>query len=306
MGLGSSGILYSGLATLNIELGSGADVFTIQNTAANATTNLTSAATTNADTIQVINDSGVTHITTGGGNDTVNVQATSSASQTVINTAGGTNDVVNLGSNAPNSTGVLGNLAGAISVTGTGSPLSLNLDDTGDTGATTNGVLTATTFNGLGTGGITYNHVGTLDINLGSGGNAFVIVSTNSGTTTNLNSGTGNDTITVQSDSGITNINSGAGNDVVTIQSDSAVTSVNTGAGNDVVNVTGTSAATGINTGGSVLTRSTSAAWPRPSAAARWPIFLAPSRSRATARIPSMPTTAAWGVPSRPMFRPRR
>jgi len=216
LGMGTSGILYSGIATLNINLGSGADTFTIASTGA-ATTNLTSAATTNGDTINVLNDSGATNITTGGGNDVVNVQATGAGGITSINTAGGS-DVVNLGSAAPATGGFVDSLKGAISITGSGT-LAVNVDDTGATISKTDGVLTSGSLLGLGTGGITYSNVSLLNINLGAQGNIFTIRSTNASTTTNLNSGAGNDTVYVQSTAGATNIDTGAGTNTLNVGS---------------------------------------------------------------------------------------
>ena len=161
MGMGMNGILYSGIANLAIRLGAAADIFTIQGTGA-ANTSLTSAATTNGDTINVLNDSGITTITTGGGNDTVNVQATGIGGSTSINTGAGT-DIVNLGSMAPMTGGSVDNLKGAIAITGSGI-LTANVDDTGAATAKTNGVLTSGALTGLGTGGITYSNVATLNI----------------------------------------------------------------------------------------------------------------------------------------------
>ena len=239
---------YNSIAVMNINLGRGGDTFVIQNTGA-AATNLTTLSTITSvpESITVQNDSGTTNITTGNGAEKVNIQATEAGGSTTVTTGTGGN-TINLGSNAPGVGGFLDDLHGAIVLHGNGANTVVNLDDTGTAVAKT-GQLTATTITGLGTGGVTYSGVGTLNINLGNQGNTFTIVSTNASTTTTVNGGSGADVVTIQSDSGPTNVNAGGGNDTVTIQSDSAATNINTGAGNDIVNVLATSDATGINTG---------------------------------------------------------
>src|SRR5260221_14444035 len=87
LGMGLSGIAYSGLSQLNINLGSGGNTALIDGTAAGTNT----------------------AIATGSGNDTVNVRATGGATQ--VNTGGGVN-TVNVGSLAPAIGGVLDNLHG--------------------------------------------------------------------------------------------------------------------------------------------------------------------------------------------------
>src|SRR5262249_26253937 len=94
LGVGPSGITYSGLSALNLNLGSGGDTFTIQSTST-ATTNLNS----------------------GSGNDVVNVQATTGT--TKVNTGGGTN-TINVGSLAPMSGGIVDKIQGALTIVGSG------------------------------------------------------------------------------------------------------------------------------------------------------------------------------------------
>ena len=107
-GLGTGGITYSGLAALNISLGSGANTFTVLSV---------NAATTTS----------------------INVQRATAA--TSITTISGV-DVVNVGSLAPATGGNLNGIQGALTVTGDGSG-TLNVDDTGSTGTNT-GTLTGT------------------------------------------------------------------------------------------------------------------------------------------------------------------
>ena len=200
---------------MNISLGSGGNTFTISNTSAatvttlnsgsgNDTVNLTtdsSATTINGqagnDTVNVLADTATTNINAGDGTDTINIRSTGAV--TNVNTGSGTN-TVNVGSLAPTLTGgVVNNIQGTVNVTGSGSD-TLNVDDTGSTGAK-NGTLTATTLTGLGmgAGGITYSGLATLNISLGSGNDTFNVQSTNSTTVNNLNTGSGTNTVNVGS-----------------------------------------------------------------------------------------------------------
>src|SRR5262249_1920981 len=136
---------------LNINLGSGGNTFLVQSTNAHTSTSLNS----------------------GTGADTVNVQTT--AGPTTVDTGGGSNtNTVNVGSTAPTTGGIVDNIQGALSVVGNPHDR-LNVDDTGSTGAKTDGTLTPTTLTGLGmgSGGISYSGLATLNVNLGSGGSTL-------------------------------------------------------------------------------------------------------------------------------------
>jgi hypothetical protein len=172
LNMGASGITYSNLANLNINLGSGGNTFLIKNTAAKTSTALNS----------------------GRGADTVNVQTT--AGPTAVNTGGGSNaNTVNVGSTAPATAGIVDNIKGALTVTGNGAD-TMNVDDTGSTGVKS-GTLTESTLTGLkmGPSGITYSGLSTLNISLGAGGstgNSFninVASGQNLPATSNLNGG---------------------------------------------------------------------------------------------------------------------
>ena len=77
-GLGmTAGIGYAGIESLSIGLGSGADAFTIQGTAALAATTLTT--NDGDDRVVVRGTGGATTIRTNAGNDAVDVLATSAA-----------------------------------------------------------------------------------------------------------------------------------------------------------------------------------------------------------------------------------
>jgi hypothetical protein len=176
LGMGSSGITYSGLASLTVSLGSGGNTFTVANTAAGTTSVLNS----------------------GAGNDTVDVQATTGS--TTVATGSGS-DTVNVGTLAPASGGIVDDIQGMLTVMGNGAA-TLNIDDTGSNGAKS-GTLMPTTLTGLGMGssGIVYSGLGTLNIRLGSGvaglsgtpiGNTFLINDINAATHTLVDGGSSN------------------------------------------------------------------------------------------------------------------
>ena len=182
-GMGLSGITYSGLALLNVSLGSGPNNLTVSSTQPTTTTN-----------INVQSTNGPTNITTLSGID-----------------------IINIGSLAPTTGGILDNIQGSVTVVGDGSDI-MNVDDTGSTKAKY-GVLTNNRLYGLNMGapGITYGGLAALNISLGAGANAFDIVSTQSATTTTLKDGTGSNTVYVQSTSGPTNILTQSGSDVIDV-----------------------------------------------------------------------------------------
>ena len=126
-GLGSaSGVVYGTVETLHINLGSGGDTFTINNTHAGATT---LNANGGADTVHVRSTSGVTTVNGGAQGDTINVQSIDA--MTTIN-AGANDDVVNVGSLAPLSGGELDQIRASLIVNGDPEFDKLNLDDSGD------------------------------------------------------------------------------------------------------------------------------------------------------------------------------
>ncbi len=176
LGMAASGIVYSGVANLNISLGRGNDTFLLINT----------SALTN-------------HINGNGGNDTFNIQATFGA--LYLNGGDGSN-TFNLGSVAPLTGGTLSGLVGGVFImAGTNSMRqivpsaagtnTLNLDDAGDaTNAT--GTLGAFSLTGLGMGtGITFVSVDVLNLNLGSGNDMLTITGATQSTVSTIDGGTG-------------------------------------------------------------------------------------------------------------------
>ena len=231
-GLGmTDGIGYAAFEALNIGLGSGGDAFTIASTHAGATTLNTNSG---ADTVDVLTTAGVTMVDTGAGSDTINIRAIGA---TLAVKAGSEDDTVNVGSNAPGTGGSVNAIGALLTVNGEGGNDTLNVDDTGDSAANT-GNLTSTSLTGLGlsAAGLTYGTMETLNIGLGSGGDAFTIASTHAGATT-LNTNGGADTVDVLTTAGVTTVNTGIGSDTVTIRSTGATMTVNTGADSDTINV---------------------------------------------------------------------
>jgi hypothetical protein len=114
-------------------------------------------------------------LNTAAGADTIDVGGTLAGTLTTVN-GGDDGDVINVGSNATPTSNVNGNLrgiAGALTVAGGAGVDVISVDDSGDTAANS-GTLTATQLTGLGmAGGITYGAIETLNIALGSGGNAL-------------------------------------------------------------------------------------------------------------------------------------
>lgn len=172
LGMVPAGIIYSGLATLAIDLGTGGDTVDVASTYSGTTT------TINAQT-------------TGSAANTFNVG--SLYPYTTGTTSGG----------------VVSTIAGHLIVNGSGAD-TMNVDDTGDAIARSGAALNDTTLTGLGMGalGITFNDLPsasgtsslhTLTIRLGPGGNAnfTVTVDQNLPYLTTVDAGTAFDTATV-------------------------------------------------------------------------------------------------------------
>ena len=221
-GLGMAGsITYTGIQTLNISLGSGADAFTIDSTHANTTNLWTNAG---ANTVYAREIDGATNIYDGSTADTINVYDTSNTT-THINAL--------------------------LTITGDNGADILNVTDTGDTTGRT-GDLTATTLTGLGmAGSITYTGIQTLNISLGSGADAFTIDSTHANTT-NLWTNAGANTVYAREIDGATNIYDGSTADTINVYDTSnttthinALLTITGDAGADILNVTDSGDTTG-------------------------------------------------------------
>ena len=188
------------------------------------------------------------NISLGSGEDTFYVQSTISGTVTTVSAGAGT-DAIIVGRNALYNNGIANNIQGTLTVVGGGSGTTVDVNDTGSTGAKS-GALTATALTGLGmgAGGVTYSGLAALNISLGSGGNTFTLNSTSAATVTTVNTGEGADTITLVGDNGPTKINAPntGTNDTINIRSTGGLTTVNTSEGaTSTINVGSLSPAAG-------------------------------------------------------------
>jgi len=169
-GMGSQGVHYTGVATMGITLGSGAETITVESTGA------------------------VTAIDTGAGNDTVNIRATSHVLDV---TTGVGVDTVALGSNTPSNGGVLAGITATLNLNGSTSNTdidTLKVDDGGNSLGGT-GVLTLTALTGFGLGAaVNYTKFEAVVITLGSG-NDNITLSGGSAAYTTVNAGGGTNVI---------------------------------------------------------------------------------------------------------------
>jgi Ca2+-binding RTX toxin-like protein len=194
----AKGIEYGGVELLNIILGLGADRFTIYGTHVGTT---------------ILNGS--------DGNERIAVQTIDGP--TMVN-AGDGSDVVNVGRLATpdsNAGGNVNSINASLTVNGqthfTGLGDVMNVDDTGDT-EPNYGALTDARLTGLGMAvGITYGTLEFVNIDLGSGGDHFDILSTCAGALTTLNANGGGDLVDVLSIAGTTIVNCRAGDDTVNV-----------------------------------------------------------------------------------------
>ncbi|MGN6642873.1 MAG: beta strand repeat-containing protein, partial [Verrucomicrobiota bacterium] len=142
------------------------------------------------------------NISLGSGNDTFNVMATNATTLTTINTGAGAN-TVNVASNAPAGTGgVLTGIAGKLIVNGQGMADTLNVDDSGDSLASSL-ILTSSTLTGLGMAnndvakGLEFHGLEILNVLLASHDNALYLKGSPAGTITNIVTGSGANQIAI-------------------------------------------------------------------------------------------------------------
>ncbi|HEX4999276.1 MAG TPA: LEPR-XLL domain-containing protein, partial [Terriglobia bacterium] len=166
------------------------------------------------------------NISLGAGGNTFNVQSTSAL--TTINTGAGSANTVNVGSLAPAAGGNLNGVAGKLIVNGQSTVSeTLNIDETGDTGANT-GTLTSARLTGLGMAandparGIEYSGVDTLNLNLSNQADTLTIAGTSVDSVTTVNANGGADIINIQTVGGATLLNAGPGSDTINVGSNAA------------------------------------------------------------------------------------
>jgi hypothetical protein len=167
---------------------------TVSNTGTLTSTALTGLSLGGGITYASIN---TLNIRLGLGVDTFNVQSTNLNTRTTLNT-GPAADTVNVDSNSA-APGLTSGIQGALTIVGAGTDI-LNVNDAADTAGEI-GSLTSTVLSGLdmGTSGITYSGVATLNIYLGLGNDTFNVLSTLSTASTTVNTGVGHNTVNVGS-----------------------------------------------------------------------------------------------------------
>src|SRR5262249_8031463 len=206
-------IIYTGLASVSLSLGSGNDLVTVETTHTGSTSISTGGGN---DRVAVRDTHGATSVFTGDGNDTVYVGSEAGLWHTTQVPS------VTADANGNKFLNVLGDaneIRAALTVDGGDGTDVVTVDDTKDT-ASNIGLLTSTQLMGIfGTGGVLeeYSNLESLTVNLGDGGNTFTVASTHGSptkvATTSISAGAGNDAIYVDTIAGDTTIDSGAGND---------------------------------------------------------------------------------------------
>jgi hypothetical protein len=170
-------------------------------------------------------------ISTGTGNDSLNIQATQCALD-VINNGGA--DYVSVGSAAPYAGGTLGGILGPINIAYSNGVVYLYVDDSGDkTGRTATlgaGSLTWTNYappiTWIPTSSGTYGGVNYLSVTGGSGGNTWTVNDTNQFYyNTDLYPGTGHDAVNITKTTGTLWVRNDGGNDTVVLGSAAPATS---------------------------------------------------------------------------------
>jgi hypothetical protein len=208
--------------------------------------NLTILGGSGANTFNVLNTPNngqhpVTTLHTGAGGSTVNVRATAGA---LTIDGDGSTITVNVGSQAPSLNGTMANINGAVSVTNTSSTSTLSLDDSADTTART-ATISGSSVAGLSPAPINYNG-GQLTTLTVRGGSSDTFNVTGTSTSTDLHPGA-SATVNVRATTGALTID-GDGSNAVAVNVGSTAPTL----GGTLANITG--AVTVTNTSLSTLT----------------------------------------------------
>jgi hypothetical protein len=204
---------YSGFATLVVNARGGDDVVTVEGTHAGATLLTTGDG---ADSVTVTGSGGELLIQTEAGSDTVNVRGIGG---NVGVDGGADGDIFNVSSTAPGAGGVLGGIAGLLTLFGEGGSDTVNIYADGD-GVGLEGALTGGRLQGLGmAAGAAIDVAGVEDLNivLGSGGDRFDVLQTPQDTRVWLATGAGDDQVLVTGVSGPTQVATGEGADNIDV-----------------------------------------------------------------------------------------
>ncbi len=207
-GVGGS-MNYSGIETMNLNLGNGGNTLTI------------------------FGRSGVTNISTGSGSDTINVLAVGGT--TNINAGAGPN-TFNIGSLVfNNGTGVLDGVQGTINYTGSGNDV-MNVDDSGSDTPDT-GTLRADSLTFFDPVVINFTGVTSINISLSQSGDVFAVVDTITSSSTTpvvlLYTNGGDDIITIIDTHAVMTVNAGDGDDNIYVFGNSSVLNLNGDDGDD-------------------------------------------------------------------------
>lgn len=209
-GMGTSGVSYSGIATLTLDLGTGGASLTVSDTPSITNTTINGGS---SDTFSVLNNHGhVTLNTSAGSSSTITVAATSAVLDIVA--GAGSHDTVTVGTNHSTSA-----IAGAVNVASTSASTNLTVDDSTTITARTD-TLTSSTISGLSPALISYTGAASLTILLGSGANTFTVADTSAPTT--LTGGAGDESFTIQDNHDLVTLNTGAGTNTVAVQATDA------------------------------------------------------------------------------------
>jgi Ca2+-binding RTX toxin-like protein len=270
LGLGL-GIQYAALETLNVNLGSGADFFTIDGTHTGATNLYTNDKN---DEVTINTASGTVLVDTGLLDDTIFVNDTDATSTLTLHGQGGIdtfnirgmggsvnvhgdgdNDTINVSDTGPfvpaagpaTRVGSIGNIDGLLVVDGGTGVDVMNVDDSrAASNNSKTGTLTGTRLSGLDMPlGINYVGLDELNIWLGIAGNVFVVDGTHASiigglATTTVSTGDGVDLITINDVSDTLTVNGQGGDDLITINGVSDTLTVNGQGGDDDFNINGT------------------------------------------------------------------
>ena len=203
LGMGANGIVYSGIETLNINLGAYNNTIYIQGNPSITTENLN----------------------TGSGTNIISI---GSRAQSSIVTDPATGNATNTGS-------VLDNVQGIINITGSGTD-TLNVDDSGSTTAESGG-LWANKLRFLDPVTINFTGIAAINISLSQGNDQFVISNTISSASSApvvvIDGNGGDDTFVIFDTHAVTTINGGDGEDTFYDFGNSAVLYLNGNAGDD-------------------------------------------------------------------------
>jgi hypothetical protein len=203
-GLGMTGTInYTNVDLVQVNLGAGHDQLTVASTHTRRTA-----------------------INTGGGDDTVQVQAIQGLTQ--IATGDG-DDRIQVG----NAAHTANDIAHRLIVTGGAGVDSLQVDDSGETDSSSV-VISNRTVSGLGMrNAVEYASIDHLNVTTGEGAATVSVQSTHQSVKTTVQTGAGDDRVWIRSAQGQTQIETGAGADQVVVQAIAAPTQINTGADDD-------------------------------------------------------------------------